>query len=635
MIIQIYIYEEIRSGLAASIRDQLAAHPNALVEVHLNTPGGSTSEAMAIFNMLQPRQPTVYIDGVVASAGSFIAMAGKRIIAAANALLMIHNPWMAGVSGDANELRKLAQACDMHLEVLLKAYGRSGISRDRLTAMCDAETWMNAEEALQLGFVDEVAEPLRFAAHSPACFLGYLKTPQELLMPQTNPNPGNNSPAPGVDAMARLRERNAEIRAMSQPHMRTAGVPELVMSALADPNVTVQAFGQSVLAELARGREPLNGGAGVDTYGGGSRGDGRDLVAAASDMVAMRSGIRIDNPHAGVRDISSMSMVDIMRACVTRDGDRRGFESSSGGASLVKAAMSTSDFPAILENSLGKALRSGFATEPATYTAWTRKITVPDFKPQSRSILGSAPDLLPVAEGAEYKYGSLDEDKSLPYQVGKYGRMVALTWEALVNDDLGAFMRMTEAMGQAAARAEGDIVYNSFAENAGAGPTMQDGNPLFHASHNNIATGTFTTVTAEALGAARVRLRRQQAVGGGQLNLTPRYLLVAPELEQAAETLLAAAARSLVTGADNALVPAWLARLELVVEARLPATAFYLLTSAELIDTLERAWLQETNGPVITEEGKFESDVQRYKVKHVFAARWLDWRGAVKVPISG
>ena len=227
----------------------------------------------------------------------------------------------------------------------------------------------------------------------------------------------------------------------------------------------------------------------------------------------------------------------------------------------------------------------------------------------------------------------MDEDKSVPYSVGKFGRLVNLTWETIVNDDLGAFLRMTQALGQAAARAEADAIYATFAENAGAGPAMQDEVNLFHATHANLATSA-ADITADALGSARVLLRRQKAVGGGSLNLVPRYLLVAPEQEQAAETLLAASARSLSQGTDVALIPAWVSKLELIVEARLAADAFYLLAGSETIDTLERAWLEVDSGPVIEEEDGFAIDSKQYKVRHVFGSRWLDWRGAVKVPLS-
>ncbi len=92
--------------------------------------------------------------------------------------------------------------------------------------------------------------------------------------------------------------------------------------------------------------------------------------------------------------------------------------------------------------------------------------------------------------------------------------------------------------------------------------------------------------------------------------------------------------RSLSQGDTNTLIPAWLAQLQLVVEARLPANAFYVLSSPDAVDTLERAHLEEDNGPRITEDEGFKTDARTYKVRHVFAARWLDWRGVAKVPLT-
>jgi ATP-dependent protease ClpP protease subunit len=659
--INLNFYSEIAPEDAQWVLNQLCADPRASVEVRINSPGGSVHAALAIFNALRPRKPTVYIDGVAASAASVIAMAGQRVIAAENAIFMIHDPWTPSTSGNAAELRREAETLDLHRDAMLTAYDRSGISRKELIQMLAEETWMNASEALRLGFVDEIAQAISYAAHSESNYLAYRRTPQELItmtrsasVTHSSPRPAGSgpvasqqpsadsapqsaapTPASHADFLAAQRARNDEITGLSRNFPLSPEVQGLAQAALVDPAMSIDRFRTDMLAALGRGSEPLGGGHGNGNrvaFWGQSSGSGSDFVGAASDALVLRAGIRIENPHAGARDIGGMSLSDIMRACVSRGG--RWADTSTGGRSaLVRAAMSTSDFPAILENTLGKALRGGYESEPATYQAWTRRVLVPDFKEQSRVLLGSAPELLLVPEGADYTLGSMDEDKSVPYKVSKFGRIVQLTWEALVNDDLSAFLRITQAMGQAAARAEGDAVYRTFSESEGAGVLMQDGKPLFHADHKNLTTAA-GAISADALGAARVLLRRQTAIGGGALNLPPRFLLVAPEHEQAAEVLLAAAARSLSQGEENALIPAWLAKLELVVEARLADDAFWLLTSPDSVDTLERAHLEEDNGPRITEEEGFNNDSRKYKVRHVFGARWLDWRGAVRVPLN-
>ena len=163
---------------------------------------------------------------------------------------------------------------------------------------------------------------------------------------------------------------------------------------------------------------------------------------------------------------------------------------------------------------------------------------------------------------------------------------------------------------------------------------MQDGKPLFDADHANIGTGA-SALDAAALSAARTMLRKQTAKGGGLLNLQPRYLIVPVEHETAAEALVATSARAVASGTGNAVLPGWIGNLELVVEPRLASNAFYLAASSDQVDTLEVAGLQADGGrPVVEEESEFNRDAKAWKVRHVVAAAFTDWRGIVKVPLS-
>ncbi|TBW92978.1 head maturation protease, ClpP-related, partial [Xanthomonas citri] len=106
-------YSDIRTDDAEWVLQELQRDPAATVEVRINSAGGSVHAALAIFNALKSRQATVHIDGVAASAASVIAMAGRRVIAAENALLMIHDPWTT-VTGNAAEIRRHADMLDLH-----------------------------------------------------------------------------------------------------------------------------------------------------------------------------------------------------------------------------------------------------------------------------------------------------------------------------------------------------------------------------------------------------------------------------------------------------------------------------------------------------------------------------------------
>jgi phage major head subunit gpT-like protein len=103
-------------------------------------------------------------------------------------------------------------------------------------------------------------------------------------------------------------------------------------------------------------------------------------------------------------------------------------------------------------------------------------------------------------------------DDGTEYAVQKYGKIIALTWEALVNDNLGAFLRVQPALGQAARRLEADLVYSLFALNSGAGPAMQDGTNLFQINHATSSRRARSTPRSSAQGARSSAGRRRWVV---------------------------------------------------------------------------------------------------------------------------
>lgn len=447
-------------------------------------------------------------------------------------------------------------------------------------------------------------------------------------------NDNNPDANPAADPTQIERTRAKQIRNLGQ----RAHLDSSAIDALIDSGVSLEAARSQILETvIARDAAEFGGGGpNIDaTRGHWEALEGRGVEDRLRDAFAgqVRGGVdRLRDGRSQIVDDVIQRRTgwhDLARQCLSNAGQRVGFGSP---AQMLKRAMSTSDFPALLADVANKSIRRGYENEPASHLLWVRTSPVPDFKAQHRPILGAAPDLEPVLEGGEYTHGSLDED-STSYRVGKLGKIISLTWEAMVNDDTRAFLDVASRMGGAALRAEGDAVYSLFAENAAAGPTMQDEQVLFHSDHANLTSaGTFD---AALLAAGRVLLRKQTGVGGGILSLQPRGLVVPAELEHAAELLLAAATR-IVSQTQEAATPKWLTGLTLVVEPRLPANAVYLTADPVQIDSCELGRLEEhMNGPTVEEEREFDRDVFRWKVRHVFGAKFLDWRGIVKMPVSG
>lgn len=128
------------------------------ITVWINSPGGDTVAAAQIYNMLMdyPGKVTVKIDGIAASAASVIAMAGEKVLVSPVSMMMIHNPSTIAY-GDTEEMRKAIEVLNEVKESIINAYElRTGLSRHKLSRLMDAETWMNANKAIELGFADEI-----------------------------------------------------------------------------------------------------------------------------------------------------------------------------------------------------------------------------------------------------------------------------------------------------------------------------------------------------------------------------------------------------------------------------------------------------------------------------------------------
>ncbi len=176
-----YTIRALDGGAELSIHDEIGAYgvsaktfiaelgklpKGTPLELRLNSPGGSVFDAVAIYNALKRHEGpvTVTIDGIAASAASYIAMAGDEIIMPENAFLMIHDP-SGLVMGTAADMRAMAEALDKIAGALVKGYAaKSGKAEDEVAQLMAAETWFTAAEAVEAGFADSVAEPVRIAA---------------------------------------------------------------------------------------------------------------------------------------------------------------------------------------------------------------------------------------------------------------------------------------------------------------------------------------------------------------------------------------------------------------------------------------------------------------------------------------
>jgi ATP-dependent protease ClpP protease subunit len=169
------------------------------ITLRINSPGGVVFDGNAIYNALRDHAATitVHIDGLAASIASIIALAGDKIIMAKNAMMMIHNP-STMAWGDSAEMRKTAEMLDKVRDSLIATYEdrSTSLTRDEIAEAMDAETWYSAQEAIDIGFADEIegeAAVAALARFEPSALSKFQHVPGELVAALAH-RPSNSNP---------------------------------------------------------------------------------------------------------------------------------------------------------------------------------------------------------------------------------------------------------------------------------------------------------------------------------------------------------------------------------------------------------------------------------------------------------
>jgi len=294
-----------------------------------------------------------------------------------------------------------------------------------------------------------------------------------------------------------------------------------------------------------------------------------------------------------------------------------------------RALHSTSDFPFILANVANKTLRRAYDEAPQTFRPIVREVEISDFKQVSRNQLGEAPRLLEVKEGGEFTHGTVGEAKEV-YALATYGRIVAITRQVIVNDDLDAFTRLPMMFGRAAADLESDLVWAQLAGN----PTMGDSNSLFDASNHANYQSSAAAISVTAVGAARAAMRAQTGVDGTSiLGLIPKFLIVPAAIEIVADQFLSSAMLAATQAEANPFKSGQAASLEKICEPRLDAydaNDWYLAAAPSQIDTIEIGYLSGQRGVYSESRMGFEVDGVELKARLDVVSKAIDWRGFYK-----
>ena len=421
-----------------------------------------------------------------------------------------------------------------------------------------------------------------------------------------------------TQAVEAERKRISDIRLAC----RQGGLDDVRADGFIEDGTSADTVRAAVLEEIAKRDEQTA----IRTAVGDSHGGhGADYFRkAAVDGLILRAGGSIDNPAPGSADFRNASLVDIMRQCCAESGiNTRGMSA----ADLV-TRQATTDFPLILAAGSEKMMGTAFRLAASQHQAWTQVKNVRDFKSNSVVRISDAPELAAHTEGGTVTLGNFTEEAE-SIAATTYAKRWMITREALINDDLSAFSEVPAAFGQSAARKEADLVYAVLTTNG----NMRDSNALFDGTnHGNV--GTSGALSLATLNGLRLLLRKQTSPGGGFLNLTPRFLIVPPELESSAEELVRSVTVADPTSGDAFATQTWVGNLQIIAEPRLSAdstTQFYLFAQPGVgADGVARAYLQGRTGPTVeTEPGWSTLDLEYRCVFDVGAAA-LDWRAVTR-----
>ena len=333
-----------------------------------------------------------------------------------------------------------------------------------------------------------------------------------------------------------------------------------------------------------------------------------------------------------VEDTSIPRLSGIREAYILITGDRNFTGRYNWEESIVREAdeVTTTVMADAVANVLNKRLVADYKAQSFWWRPIVAVASLKDMKLQTRVLLNDFAALSTVNENGPYTNLAWGDSKE-SYTPTKRGNLVTVTLEMIMNDDLRAVARIPSKLAASAAVTVNEFVSGLFTTNAGQGPVMADGYNVFDATNHqgNLGSGALASAALEA---AITVVHKMQNSAGKRIGLSPRYLLIPPDLVWTARTLLESV--MLPGSADNdknvlqglldiIVVPQWT-----------DANNWYVMCDSRQIECIELGFLNGREEPELlvqdnpTNGAVFTNDAIAYKVRHIYGGGWLDYRGA-------
>jgi hypothetical protein len=337
-----------------------------------------------------------------------------------------------------------------------------------------------------------------------------------------------------------------------------------------------------------------------------------------------------DKPKDGGEVFGHMSTREIARDYLQRTGVRG--HAAMGPMELVNAslglqrfgAQTSSDFALALQQAGNLAIIDSYeGVDDENWKQLSKERSANDFRPNPLTGLTGTPEFLVVEENGEYTYASFG-DIGTSYKLWTAGRIISLSRQLIINDQLGLFGDMAGHLGRGAALHEANAWWANILGNV----VLADSIALFHASHGNLA-GSGTALSVTSLAAGRLAMRNQKDRDGvTPITIMPKFLVIGPSNETVTDQLLTAIQATQVGNT----VPAFVRSLTVIVEPRITDYAWYLFADPRKAAVMQHAYLRGQQGIYTDTRVGFEVDGVEYKGRIDFNASAADYRGAYKNP---
>lgn len=641
---------------AIDVIDSLSQISASSVTVRVNSPGGSVTEGIAIYNALKAdgRNIVVKVDAMAASIASVIAMAGNQIVMAENASLMIHDPWSVAV-GSSGDMRKMADEIDRMKNIILNIYAdRTGMSVNEIAAMMASETYMDAAQAVEFGFATSVDMPMKIAASIVdkdmlrRLIFNSIETkesseqssPDETAAPATKeeedemsesntagvepvieetvetPVVENHVDAIVTDAIKNERSKNSKIISACVVNKVGADYADKLIQS----GVTLDKALELITDKVAEMNDKSSGGDIINVI----RDEGVVRASAIEEALTIRFSGEGSPSSDAVRNYMGYSLVDIAAELTGHRGPAR---SPAVKERIMFTAMQNSggmhtrsDMPLLLENAMNKALKQRYLLESPTYRSIAQQRTYSDFRPHNSYRVGDFPMLEEVNEAGEIKAGTFSETRETT-SVKAYGKQIGFSRQSLVDDNLGGIQQVLSSRAAMVAAFEDKTFFEMMISNTLAGPTLNETSRGVFNTTDKTKASSGTVIDGTNMALARAEFRKKTSLDGMKLNISPAILLVGPDKEYQAQQLVAP-----INAAVTSNVNPFSGSMQVVVSSYISGNAWYLFANPTAGANFEWGLLAGYEAPRFRMDDPFGQQGMRVSLEHDFGCGAIDFR---------